>query len=135
MARGSGPTLPFTNSPGSAGQPIPVFGDGTTRRDYTYIDDIIAGVTAAMSYNATPFEVINLGESQTVELKRLIELLEEALGKKAVIDRQPPQPGDVPITYADVSKATKLLGYTPTTKIEEGIRKFAEWFKAQPAKG
>ena len=75
-----------------------------------------------------PREVFNLGESETTELSRLIELLEDALGKKAIIDRQPMQPGDVPITYADISKARKLLGYNPTTKIEQGIPKFAEWF-------
>lgn len=113
------------------GKPIPVFGDGTTRRDYTYIDDIIAGITAAMNYNASPFEVINLGESQTVELRYLIELIEKALGKRAIIDRKPVQAGDVPITFADVSKAQRLLGYHPRTKIEDGIKKFVEWFKNQ----
>jgi UDP-glucuronate 4-epimerase len=116
----------------SEGRPIPVFGDGTTRRDYTYIDDIISGVTAALSYDQSLFEIINLGESDTVELGRLIELLEEALDRRAVIDRQPMQPGDVPVTYADISKARRLLGYDPKTKIEAGIEKFALWFKNQP---
>lgn len=114
----------------SEGRPIQVFGDGTTRRDYTYIDDIIQGVRAAMDYKDSIHEVFNLGESETTELNRLIELIENALGKKAVIDRQPMQPGDVPITFADVSKARKLLNYNPTTKIEQGIPKFVEWFRA-----
>jgi UDP-glucuronate 4-epimerase len=113
------------------GQPIPVFGDGTTRRDYTYIDDIIAGVLAAMRYDATEFEVINLGESQTVELSRLIELLEQALGKRAIIDRRPLQAGDVPLTYADIDKAKRLLGYAPRTRIEAGIERFVEWFNRE----
>ena len=79
------------------------------------------------------FEIINLGESDTVELRRLIELLEHALDRRAVIDRKPPQPGDVPVTYADISKARTLLGYDPKTKIEAGIKMFAEWFKTQPS--
>lgn len=112
------------------GDPISVFGDGSTRRDYTYIDDIISGVRAAMDYDASMHEVFNLGESETTELSRLIELLEENLGKKAVIDRQPLQPGDVPITYADISKASKLLNYDPKTRIEDGIPKFVDWFKS-----
>ena len=111
------------------GKPIQVFGDGTTRRDYTYIDDIIQGVRAAIDYDATMHEVINLGESETTELSRLIELLEENFGQKAVIDRQPMQPGDVPVTYANISKARELLNYNPTTKIEQGIPKFVEWFR------
>ena len=110
------------------GQPIPVFGDGTTRRDYTYIDDIIQGVRAAIDYDKTDYEIFNLGESQTIELKDLISLLEENLGKKANIDRQPMQPGDVPLTFADISKARELLNYNPTTKIEQGIPKFTQWF-------
>lgn len=112
----------------SAGRPIPVFGDGSTARDYTYVDDIVDGVLAA-SERTFGFEVFNLGESQTVTLARLIELLEGALGRKALIDRQPLQPGDVPITYADISKARDLLGYNPQTKIEAGILKFVEWFR------
>ncbi len=115
----------------SRGQPIPVFGDGTTRRDYTHVDDIIAGVRAALDYEATPFEAINLGESRTVELRELISLLERELGREALIDRQPPQPGDVPQTFADISKARALLGYDPRTQIEEGIRRFVEWFNEQ----
>lgn len=110
-------------------KPIQMFGDGTTRRDYTYIDDILQGVRSAMNYEASMHEVVNLGESETTELRRLIELIEQSLGKKAVIEHQPMQPGDVPITYADISKARKVLNYNPTTKIEEGIPKFVEWFK------
>jgi UDP-glucuronate 4-epimerase len=113
----------------SAGKPIPVFGDGATRRDYTYIDDIIAGVRAAMDYDQSNYEVINLGESRTVELRELISLFEQALGRTAEIDRQPLQPGDVPQTFADISKARALLGYDPQTQIEEGIERFVTWFK------
>lgn len=115
------------------GRPIPVFGDGSARRDYTYIDDIIQGVRAAIDYDQSMHEVFNLGESETTELTRLIELIEQSLGKKAIIDRQPAQPGDVPVTFADISKAKRLLGYNPTTKIEAGIPKFVEWFKASQA--
>ena len=110
-------------------KPIPVFGDGTTRRDYTYVDDIIDGVMAAIDYNKTNYEVINLGESRTVELNELISLLEAELDTHAIIDRQPPQPGDVPQTFADISKARALLGYDPKTQIEEGLRRFVEWFR------
>ena len=112
------------------GKPIQVFGDGSTRRDYTYVDDIIQGVRASIDYTSSMHEVFNLGESETTELSHLIELLEQNLGTKAVIDRQPMQPGDVPITFADTSKARRLLGYSPTTKIEDGIPKFVEWFRS-----
>ncbi|OLE53365.1 MAG: epimerase [Acidobacteria bacterium 13_1_20CM_3_53_8] len=112
----------------SRGEPIPVFGDGTTRRDYTYIDDIIGGVRAAIDYDASDYEVFNLGESRTVELRELIALLEKELDRHAVVDRQPVQPGDVPQTFADITKARKLLGYDPHTQIEEGIKRFVEWF-------
>ena len=113
----------------SADKPIPVFGDGMTRRDYTYIDDIIAGVRAAIDYHQSKYEVINLGESRTVELRELISLLEDALGHRAEIDWQPSQPGDVPQTFADITKARRLLGYNPQTQIEEGIKRFVEWFR------
>ncbi|HEX7175020.1 MAG TPA: GDP-mannose 4,6-dehydratase [Pyrinomonadaceae bacterium] len=119
----------------SEGRPIPVFGDGTTRRDYTYIDDIINGVRAGIDYDASRYEVVNLGESRTVELRELITLLEKELGQSAVIDRQPLQPGDVPQTFADITKARRLLGYDPRTQIEEGVRRFVEWFKGQRAEG
>jgi UDP-glucuronate 4-epimerase len=115
----------------SEGRSIPVFGDGTTRRDYTYIDDIIAGVRASIDYDASPYEVFNLGESQTVELNRLIALLEKELDRQALVDRQGMQPGDVPQTYADVRKARRLLGYDPQTKIEDGIKRFVEWFRSK----
>ncbi len=113
-----------------AGQPIPVYGDGNTSRDYTYVDDTVDGVVAATE-REFGFEIINLGESQTVELKRLIELIEQAMGVKAEINRQPAQPGDVPITFANIEKAQDLLGYSPQTKIEDGIPRFIEWFRQQ----
>jgi len=111
------------------GKQIPVFGDGTTRRDYTYIDDIIDGVMAAIDYDQSDYEVFNLGESRTVELNELISLLEKELDMQATINRQPPQPGDVPQTFADISKARALLGYDPKTQIEEGLRRFVDWFR------
>ena len=112
------------------GKPIPFFGDGSTARDYTYINDIIQGVLAAID-RPFPFEVFNLGESSTVTLKQLVELLEEVSGRKALIDYLPSQPGDVEITYADVSKAKTLLGYRPSTSIREGLAKFIEWFSRE----
>ena len=112
----------------SAGKPIPVFGDGSTARDYTFITDIVDGVMAC-TRKEFGFEVFNLGESQTVTLSQLIELLEKAIGKKAVINRQPTQPGDVPITFADVSKARAKLEYNPRVKIAEGVPLFVEWFQ------
>lgn len=110
-----------------AGEPIPVFGDGTTRRDYTYVDDIVGGIRAALEYDDSPYEVINLGNNRTVSLREMIEGLEEALGVEARIERLPAQPGDVPQTWADVSKAERLLGYRPTTDFRDGLRSFAEW--------
>src|SRR5688572_29435563 len=112
----------------SEGKPVPVFGDGRTRRDYTFVDDIVQGVRAAIDYDRSDYEIFNLGESETVELNDLIKLLEENLGKRAIIERHPMQPGDVPLTFADISKARALLGYNPNTKIEQGIPKFTEWF-------
>ncbi len=111
-----------------AGQPIDQFGDGTTRRDYTYIDDIIQGVMAATRYEGPRFDVFNLGESETIELRELIAELEQAIGRKAEINRLPEQPGDVPITCADISKARKLLGYHPTTSLREGLPRFVDWY-------
>jgi UDP-glucuronate 4-epimerase len=111
-----------------AGQPIDQFGDGSTRRDYTYIDDIVHGTMAALDYDGPLYDVFNLGESQTIQLKDLISAIENALEKKAKINRLAEQPGDMPRTYADISKARKLLGYNPTTKLSEGLRKFVEWF-------
>ena len=112
----------------TADEPIPVFGDGTTARDYTYVEDTVDGVIAA-TQREFGYEIINLGESQTIELGRLIELLENALDTKAQIDRQPPQPGDVPITYANIDKARRLLEYDPQVKIEDGIPRFVGWFR------
>jgi UDP-glucuronate 4-epimerase len=117
------------------GQPIDQFGDGTTRRDYTYIDDIIQGTTAALKYDGAMFDVFNLGESDTIQLKDLIVAIEKTLGKKAKVNRLPEQPGDMPLTCADISKARKLLGYNPKTKFEDGLPKFVDWFlKSRAAK-
>ncbi len=114
------------------GKSIPVFGDGSTARDYTYASDIVDGVMA-VTQKEIGFDIFNLGESQTVKLHYLIELLEQALGQKAKIDRQPPQPGDVPITYANIDKARAKLGYAPRVKIEQGIPLFVEWLRQQKA--
>jgi UDP-glucuronate 4-epimerase len=112
----------------TAGKPIPVFGDGSAARDYTFVSDTLDGIIACTRHELG-FEVFNFGESETISLGRMIELLESALGKKAVIDRQPLQPGDVPITYADISKARERLGYNPRVKFDQGIKLFADWFK------
>jgi UDP-glucuronate 4-epimerase len=111
-----------------SGQPIEQFGEGTTRRDYTYIDDIIQGTIVALQYEGPFFDIFNLGESETIQLKDLIVAIENALGKKAKINRLPEQPGDMPLTCADISKARKLLGYNPTTQFGEGLPKFIDWF-------
>ncbi|KAF4450452.1 hypothetical protein F53441_6451 [Fusarium austroafricanum] len=113
------------------GKPIPIFGDGTSRRDYTYIDDIIDGMSAALDYNGSMYEIFNLGESQTIQLKDLINALEETLGRKAIIDRREQQAGDMVVTYADISKARSSLGYKPRTQIREGIVKFVAWYLSQ----
>jgi UDP-glucuronate 4-epimerase len=116
----------------SAGKPIPVFGDGSSARDYTFVSDTVDGVIAC-TQKEFGFEIFNFGESETVTLSRLIELLEAALGKKAIIDRQPPQPGDVPVTFADISKARGRLGYNPHIKIDNGITLFIDWFRQNPS--
>jgi UDP-glucuronate 4-epimerase len=112
----------------NAGQPIEQFGDGTTRRDYTYIDDVIQGTMAALQYEGPLFDIFNLGESETIQLKDLIVVIENALGKKAKINQLPEQPGDMPLTCADISKARKLLRYNPTTRLSEGLPRFIDWF-------
>ena len=115
-----------------AGQAIDQFGDGTTRRDYTYIDDVIHGTVAALQYEGPLFDIFNLGESDTIQLKDLIAAIENALGKKAKINQLPEQPGDMPLTCADISKARKLLGYKPTTRLGEGLPRFIDWFLQSP---
>ena len=110
-------------------KPIPVYGDGTTMRDYTYIEDIISGICSAIEYNKTPYEIINLGGGSPVTLNEMISTIEEILGKKAEINRLPMQPGDVDKTVSDITKARKLLNYNPQTSFKEGIRKFVEWRK------
>jgi len=110
------------------GEKIPVYGDGSSRRDYTYIEDIIDGVIGAIRYHKG-FEIYNLGESQTTSLKELIRLIEEAIAKKAKIERLRSQPGDVSATYADIRKSKRMLKYRPKVKMEEGIKRFVEWYK------
>ncbi|OGI18571.1 MAG: epimerase [Candidatus Melainabacteria bacterium RIFCSPHIGHO2_02_FULL_34_12] len=113
------------------GKHIPVFGDGQYKRDFTYITEIIDGIVSSINYNKSTFEIFNLGESHTTSVVDLVKFLEDALGKKAIIDWQPAQKGDVPLTYADVSKAEKLLGYKPRTRPDEGIKKFVEWYRKE----
>jgi len=112
-----------------AGEAIPVFGDGSMSRDFTYIDDIVDGVVAAME-RCSGYEIYNLGESRPVRLDELIAAIEKALGKKAIINRLPEQPGDVKLTYADVTKAQKELGYSPKTEFSAGLARFVRWLRA-----
>jgi UDP-glucuronate 4-epimerase len=114
-----------------AGQSLPFFGSGDSRRDYTFIDDILAGVLAAIDRPGLRDEVCNLGGAHTTSLRELIALLEEALGVQAILDRQPDQPGDVPLTSADVTRAGELLGYAPKVPLREGLRIFAEWLRGE----
>lgn len=116
------------------GERIPVYGDGTSRRDYTYIEDIIGGIMGAMR-NLRGYAIFNVGESKTIPLRQLISLIEKALGKKAEIQELPEQPGDVPITYADITKARRLLGYDPQVGIEEGVERFVRWFREETGGG
>jgi len=111
------------------GKTISVYGDGSARRDFTYIDDIIDGVLRSIDLDCA-YEIFNLGESETTDVRSLIALLEKSLGKKAIVEYLDPIPGDVPLTCADISKSRAVLGYDPKTKIEAGIEKFARWFKA-----
>lgn len=108
------------------GQPIPFFGDGTTRRDYTYIDDIVDGVVGALD-NCRGYEIYNLGENATTTLQSLVEELGRLCGKEPILDRQPLQPGDVLVTCADVTRAQEALGYAPSVPVQEGLRRYVEW--------
>jgi len=112
---------------------IPVFGDGTTSRDYTFISDLLTGIRAAMRYNKSNYELINLGNNRTVSLNEMISTIELVFGKKAIINRMPMQPGDVPQTFADISKAKSLLGYSPKVSFTEGIQKFRDWMMENEA--
>ena len=112
------------------GESITMYGDGTTSRDYTFVDDIVQGVMAAINYDKSNFEIINLGNNYSISLKELIASLEELTGKKAIIEQYPEQPGDVPKTFADISKAKSLLGYDPKISLKDGLKKFYDWFIA-----
>ncbi|HII71278.1 TPA: NAD-dependent epimerase/dehydratase family protein [Candidatus Woesearchaeota archaeon] len=109
------------------GKPIKRFGPGTSKRDYTFVSDIVSGMIGVLDKDFS-FEILNLGNSQTVELNYFISVIEGLLGKKAVIEQHPEQPGDVPITYADISKAKKLISFSPSTTIEEGMKMFIDWY-------
>ncbi len=111
------------------GTPIPFYGDGSTRRDYTYVDDIVQGVVAAID-RPQGFEIFNLGEAATTTLSELVSCIEENLGVSAILDKQPTQPGDVTMTCADISKARTMLGYSPSTPLPEGIKAFVSWYRA-----
>lgn len=107
-----------------------MYGTGSTSRDYTYIDDIVQGVVNAIEYSQSDFEIINLGNNYSISLIELIQGIEKVTGIKAVIQQLPEQPGDVPKTFADITKAKRLLGYNPATELTEGLQKFYDWFRA-----
>jgi UDP-glucuronate 4-epimerase len=110
-----------------AGKPIPVYGDGSVVRDYTFISDTVDGIMACTK-KELGFEIFNIGEGEAISLNRLVDSLEKALGKKAIIERQPMQPGDMPKTFADISKARAKLGYNPKVPFEQGVQLFTDWF-------
>jgi UDP-glucuronate 4-epimerase len=112
------------------GKPVMMFGDGSTSRDYTYVDDTVKGVLGALAYDKTGFEIINLGNNYTVSLKEMVAAIEEVIGKKAIIQQYPEQPGDVPKTFADINRAKQLFNYDPRTKFRDGLVRFYEWFVA-----
>jgi UDP-glucuronate 4-epimerase len=112
-------------------KPIEIYGDGKSKRDYTFVDDVVSGIERAAELKETEFEIVNLGRSEPVELSHVIECLEKSLGKKAKIEYRPPQLGDVPNTFAGIDKAKQLLGYAPSTSIEQGIDEFVRWYLAR----
>jgi UDP-glucuronate 4-epimerase len=114
-----------------AGKPIEVYGDGSTQRDYTFVSDTVSGIVSAMTYDAPGFDIINLGRGEPVNLNKMIECLENSLGKKAERIYKPEQIGDVSFTHADITKATKVLNYHPRTSIDDGIASFVDWYKQQ----
>ncbi len=111
-----------------ADKPIPMYGDGTSRRDYTYVSDIVDGIEAAMNYEGSDFEIINLGNHRTIALKEMIATIADVFDRKAIIEYWPEQAGDVPKTFACIDKAKDLLGYEPKVRFEDGIRKFKAWY-------
>lgn len=115
------------------GKPITMYGDGNTSRDYTFIDDTVNGIIAAMHYNKSDFEIVNLGNNYSISLKELIQTIETVTGKKARIEQLPEQPGDVPKTFADITKAKELFGYNPQTQLKEGLVMFYQWFTENAA--
>ena len=117
-----------------AGKPLPFFGDGKTRRDYTFVSDIVDGVIAALD-RAHGYRIYNLGGAHTTTLTELVTMLESTLGKKAILDRRPDQPGDVPATYADTTLAEKELGYRSQVPIAEGLKRFCSWYLEQRGAG
>ncbi|MEO0895734.1 MAG: NAD-dependent epimerase/dehydratase family protein [Bacteroidota bacterium] len=117
------------------GEEIPVFGDGSTRRDYTYVKDIVAGIRGALAYKDSMYEIVNLGAGRTISLAEMIQSIEEVIGKKALINRLPEQPGDVPLTYASIDKAKELFGYSPQTTFKQGLENFKEWLIASALQG
>jgi UDP-glucuronate 4-epimerase len=114
-----------------AGSPIDIYGDGSSKRDYTFVDDIIIGLISAMEFQFSGYEIINLGRSEPVLLLDMIRALEQALGKTAKIQHKPFQTGDMPYTYASIEKARKLLGYAPSTSFQDGVNKFAQWYRSK----
>jgi len=116
----------------SAGEPIEVYGDGSSKRDYTFVSDIVDGIESAISYDCSGYDIINLGRSEPVILLDMIKTIEKHLKKKAKLEFKEPQLGDVPYTYANIDKARKLLGYNPTTSFDGGIRAFTDWYTNQP---
>jgi UDP-glucuronate 4-epimerase len=121
----------FTSSI-AAGRPVPLYGDGSAARDYTHVSDTVRGILAALDH-ASPWDVFNIGSGRTIATIDLIRSIEEAMGRRAVIEHLPPQPGDVPLTFADPDKSQAVLGYEARVPFEQGIREFVDWFRSTDA--